>query len=228
MRVAINWRHFSLNEKLAKEVNNLSRNFDIKKYSKIENIDSILLKKDISVETKKNILLKKLHSAVLAAFSIDKKRFNKKTFRALKKRLHDLRRLIIKLRSINYYLETTFLFDSKILNVKSINKSSKLQQQNALAKNELDALEYAAYKLIEEVVMLDKRLLSDYTLKEKKVLAKERLGIEDLDVLLKKESEVLEHMEAKLPPPKAATITLVKEPTFTHWVARVFALLSYL
>ena len=31
-----------------------------------------------------------------------------------------------------------------------------------------------------------------------------------------------------MPPPKAAAISLTKEPTFTHWVSRVFALLSYL
>ena len=76
--------------------------------------------------------------------------------------------------------------------------------------------------------MLDKRLLSEYAHKERKALGKEKIEINDLGLILRKESELLEHLEAKLPPPKAATIDLIKEPIFTHWVARIFALLSYL
>ena len=89
-------------------------------------------------------------------------------------------------------------------------------------------LEYTAYNLIGKIVMLDKRLLREYSSKEMKVIGKEKIEIKDIGMILKKESELLEHMEAKLPPPKAATIALMKEPIFTHWVARIFALLSYL
>ena len=228
MRVVINKQHLSLNEKLAKEVNRLAGGFNNKKYSKIENIDKMLLKQDISVEKKKSILLKQLHNSVLEAFSIDKKKFNKKAFEALKKKLHNLRKLIIKLRSINYYLETAFLGDLTILSTNAKGKNPKSKQQTALAKDELGALEYTTYKLIGEVVMLDKRLISGFSGREKKVLIMEKSEVKDLNSILKKESEVLEHLEAKLPPPKAATISLMKEPTFTHWIARVFSLLSYM
>jgi hypothetical protein len=76
--------------------------------------------------------------------------------------------------------------------------------------------------------MLDKKLLSEYSHKEKRILLKEKVEVKDLGFILRKESELLQHIEAKLPPPKAVTIALTKEPTFTHWVARIFALLSYL
>ena len=226
--MAINQKHLSLNKRLANEANKLIRSFNYKNYVKVENIDDILLKRDITIENKKRILIKKLHNAIVTTFSIDKNRFNKKAFDSLKKRLHSIRKIILKLRSINYYLETIFLEELRFSKIKMKNKSSKLNQQTALARNELEALEYAAYKLIEEVIALDKKVLGEYIVKEEKVISKEKIEIKELDLLLRKESELLEHMEAKLPPPKAATITLVKEPIFTHWVARLFALLSYL
>ena len=228
MRVAINQKHLSLNKRLANEANKLIRNFNYRNYVKVENIDDILLKRDITIENKKRILIKKLHKAIVTTFSIDKNRLNKKTFDSLKKRLHKIRKIILKLRSINYYLETIFLEELRFSKIKIKDRSSKLNQQTALARNELEALEYAAYKLIEEVITLDKKVLSEYIIKEEKVISKEKIEIKELDLILRKESELLEHMEAKLPPPKAATINLVKEPIFTHWVARLFALLSYL
>ena len=104
MAAVLAQRHLKLNESLAKESNKLAKNFNHKSYSKIDNIDTILLKRDISVEKKKNILIKKLHIEIANAFSIDKNKFNKKTFESFKKRLHIIRGIIIKLRGMNYYL----------------------------------------------------------------------------------------------------------------------------
>ncbi|MDP3765351.1 MAG: hypothetical protein Q8R04_02460 [Nanoarchaeota archaeon] len=228
MRVVISQKHLSLNERIAKESNSLVRNFNNRNYIKIEDIDNLLLKRDISVEKKKRILIKKLHEAVVSAFSIDKKKFNMKAFHSLKKRLHNIRKIVLKLRSINYYLETTFLEDLKLSKIKIISENPKLKRQNSLVRDELEALEYTAYRLIEEAVMLDKRLLKEYAHKEKTILGKERIEVKDLGTILRKETELMEHLEAKSPPPKAASAALIKEPVFTHWVARVFALLSYL
>ena len=228
MRVVISQKHLSLNERIAKESNSLVRTFNNQTYAKVENIDNILLKRDISVEKKKSILIKKLHEAIVRSFSIDKKKFNKKAFASLKKRLHNIRKIIIKLRSINYYLETTFLEDLKFSKIKIISARSQLKQQNNLARDELEALEYTTYKLIEEAVILDKRLLKEYVHKEKKIAAKEKVEVKDLGMILRKETELLEHLEAKSPPSKEASTALIKEPIFTHWIARVFALLSYL
>ena len=44
--------------------------------------------------------------------------------------------------------------------------------------------------------------------------------------VLKKESEILMHLEAKLPPPAKVKPALLKNQVMHHWVARIFALLS--
>ena len=228
MAVVLNRGHISLNEKLAEEINKSCRGFNIRNYSKIENIDNMLLKRDISVEKKKSILVKKLHEQVVKTFSVNKSSFNKKIFDLLKKRVHNIRKIIIKLRSINYYLETLFMEELKLSRTSKNIESPKLGTRNALAGDEIEALEYTAYKLIGEVVMLDKRLLNEYSHKEKRVIGKEKTGISDLALILKKESELLEHLDAKMPPTKAASTALMKEPNFTNWVARIFSLLSYI
>lgn len=224
----INQKHLGLNEKLAKEVNKLSKAFSIRNYSKIENIDGILLKRDLPVEKKKSILIKKLHEIIAAAFSVNKSKFNKKAFDLLKNRLHNTRKIIHKLRSINYYLETVFVEELGLSKFERTGKSLRPKQERALARDELEALEYTAYNLIVKVVMLDKRLLKGYAHKERKVVREEKSEAKCLGFILKKESELLEHLEAKLPPPKAASMDLMKEPKFTDWVSRVFSLLSYL
>lgn len=220
-------KHLGLSKRLAMESNKISKSFNIKNYSKIEDIGSLLMKRDISVEKKKDVLIKKLHHAVLNAFSIDKSKLNKKTFDLLKKRAHNIRKITDKLRSINYYLETIFLEDLRFSKI-SVGKDSSLKRNRTLARDELEALEYTAYELIGEVVMLDKRLLKEYLHREKKIVLKEKIEVGDIGILLNKESEILEHMEAKLPPPKASVNVLIKEPVFTHWVARIFSLLSYM
>lgn len=228
MRVVINQKHLSISQRLARELNSLSKRFNIKNYSKIENIDNILFKRDISVEKKKRILVKKLHEAIAKTFSINKNKFTKNLFELMKKRLHNIRKIIIKLRSINYYLETILIRDLKLAKASIEKEVSRLMQKNAVTSDELEELEYTAYKLISEVVILDKRLLKEYRHKEKKILVKEKFEIKDLELLLKKESIILEHIEAKIPPANIASMAFVKEPIFTHWVARVFSLLSYL
>ena len=66
-------------------------------------------------------------------------------------------------------------------------------------------------------------MLDEYSSKEKRILGEEKLELKDIDLILRKESKLLEHLEAKSPPPKHASIGLIKEPIFTHWVARVFS-----
>ncbi len=227
MAVVISKRHLTLNKRLAKEINSAERKFSNKNYLKIKDIDAMLLRRDVSIERKKSILLKELHDSVVRAFSIDKKKFNAGAFGSLRKRLHSIRKTIIKLRSINYYIETVLLKEKEFSKMR-IRSGEWPGHHSEIAKDELEALEYTALKLIEEAVMLDKRLLNEYTTKGELFLRKEKADVEDIALVLGRESEILEHMEAKLPPPKAASLGLMKEPLFTHWVARVFALLSYL
>ncbi|MBI2101278.1 hypothetical protein HYT53_01595 [Candidatus Woesearchaeota archaeon] len=225
MGVATSEQHLSLNRRLAQESNRLVKRFSNKSYSKIEKIHKLLPRRDISVERKKELLAKKLHNAVVAAFSIDKGKFNKSSLEALKRRISAIREMTGRLRGINYYIETSLLDD---LNVPIKKKGSAgLRLQGSLARDEIEALEYAAYKLIEGAAMLDKRLLDKYSRKKSIILKKQKMKTKDLEFVLGKESAALEHLEAKLPPPRAIGMALLKEPAFTHWAARVFALLSY-
>ena len=226
MRVAAGQNYIMLSKKLAEESNRLAKKSNKKDYLRIENIDGLLSRRDMPVEKKKSILLKKLHESVIRAFSIDKKYFKKKDLASLKGRLHNIRKIVQKLRSINYYLETAFLRELSLAGKKMAKTTPSPKAM--LAKDELGVLELIAYRLIGEAVILDKRLLKEYSLKEKKAGRAGKTRAKDLGAILKKESELLEHLEAKLPPPRAATIDLIKEPVFTHWVARIFALLSYI
>ncbi len=228
MRVVINQEHISLNGKLVKECNKRVKSFNAKDYSRIEKIKSVLAKQDISIENKKKNLMEKLHTAIIAAFSIRKKDFSKKAFEFMKRRLACIRSIVAKLRSMNYYLETIFLEDLKLSKIKLRSERQNPKQRRDLARDELEALEYTAYKLIGEAAMLDKKVLKEYAKKEEIIVSEEKIEADELGLLLRKESMLLEHLEAKLPPPKAAEIKLLKEPIFTHWTARVLALLSFL
>lgn len=227
MRVGISQKHLSISHRLAGELNRLSGKFSSREYSKIENIDNVLVNRDISVEKKKRLLVEKLHKLVAKTFAIDKRKITQSMLKPLGARLAGIRRIVIKLRSLNNYLETMFLADLNFLRIKIPLQNRKLNGKK-LVKRELEALEYTAYKLIEEVVILDKKLLQGYSTKEKKVLAEEKAEVRDLGEVLGKETEALEHLEAKLPPPRHLQMALMKEPIFTHWVSRVLALLSYI
>lgn len=226
MRVVIGKEHLSLHNKLIKELNISSRNFNKNAYSNIEKIDDILINQDISVEKKKSILVKKLHSSIIRTFSINRDKIDKSSLDLLKKRLHIIRKIIDKLKSINYYLETTFLGDLRLSKTKFSYRVSKFKQKD-ISSGELEAMEYTAYKLIGQAVALDKRLLKEYAKKEFKVLVKEKIELRDIDSILRKESALLEHLEAKLPPPNVVSKILLRPLIFTHWVSRVMALLSY-
>lgn len=227
MRVAISENHLKLHNKLIRETNLLSKNFSAKAYSKTENIDRLLRRQDISAESKKQLLAKKLHDLVLRTFSIDRKKFSNKNFDSFKKRLQDIRKIIIKLRSINYYLETAFLEDLNLPKARISIKNPKISN-GRLSRGEIGVLEYASYRLIGKAVMLDKRLVKQYTAREEKIIKKEKAGIKDIRVILEKETAVMEHLEAKIVPAGHVTVNLLRDPVFSHWAATVFALLAYL
>lgn len=193
----------------------------------------MLAKTDITVEAKKALLLKHLHSLLITSISIDpKKEGIEKSTVILKGNLTLLRSLVMRLRDINYYLETIFLEELGLLKVDisllGKKELSRLQKDERYLKNkDLTRLEQTAYSLIGKLIFLDKRLLKGYRETEIKVV-KEELSIKDLEPILKKESEILCHLEAKLPPANKVKNELLKSPNFTHWVARVLALLSEL
>ena len=220
--------HLELHGRLVREINLLSKNFSSRNYSKITNVNNLLLKKDISVENKKNVLMGGLHKIISTTFSINRKKFQKKDLKSLGKRLDSARKIISKLRDLNYYLETVFLQELKLSRIKIKDISSISKKQDGLAKDELQRLEYSAYRLIGQAVIADKKLLREYSKKEKVIAGREKSEFKSLDMILRKETILMEHLEAKIPPSKMVGINLLQDPVFSHWTARVFALLIYL
>ena len=217
----------SFAHQLALKSNRLVKKFNSRLYSKVPNADHLLLKKEISVEVKKRLLISLLHDSLVSAFSFDRKRFSSEDFKTLRVRIHSIRKIIDKLRSINYYLETAFVHDLRRAGI-TITSESRVRKIDRFVKDELEALEYTAYKLIEEALVLDKKILNEYSKKEKFILQKEKIELKDLALVLSKETQLLEHLEAKLPPPKALSAKLLKDPIFSHWVSRIFSLLCFL
>ena len=226
MRVVIDQKQLDVSTRLIKDVNLFVASFNGKNYSKIENIENILINRNISVEKKKSILMKNLHLSVAKAFSINKKKFKLKSLESLRSRIKNIRRLIIKLRSANYYLETIFLNELRFAKIRLGKDKNDFKHQETIGNDELEALEFTTYRLIEEVVMLDKRILNEYAAREKVVIKKEKAEVKDLGSILRVETTLLEHLEAKLPAPMVTNSELINDPIFTHWVARILALLS--
>ena len=220
--------HLELHGRLVREINLLSKNFSSRNYSKIVNVDNLLLKKDISVEKKKNVLMGGLHKIISTTFSINRKKFQNKDLKSFGKRLDSARKIILKLRDLNYYLETVFLQELKLSRVKIKDSQSISKKQDGLAKDELQRLEYSAYRLIGGAVIADKKLLSEYSKKEEVIAGREKSEFKSLDMILRKETILLEHLEAKIPPSKMAGRGMLQDPVFSHWASRVFALLIYL
>lgn len=228
MRVVISERHLGLNKRLANEINRLAKNFNYRNYSKIESIDRVLLKRNISVEKKKELLLRKLHSLMAETFAVNPDKFNKKLLESFNVRLASIMAVIDKLRGITYYLETTFFGELRAAGIKIPFENHRLRQKKALANDELEALEYTAYELIGKAIILDKALLKEYSRKEKKVIKAEKSELKSLGSVLAKEAELLEHIEAKIPPARDVKMWIIKKPVFSHWAARILALLSYM
>ncbi len=219
-------RHFDLSKKLSKELNTNSGKFSQKNYKKIQKIDGLLLKKDISAEKKKQKLVEELHRLVVRAFSLKKGPISNSTFKNLKHRMNHLRLVINKLRDINNYLETTFFEDMKLAKARIHPMHLRFRQKENLAKSQLELLEFTAYRMIGEAVVLDKRLLKEYSKKQGSLSVTTKSELKGLGHILHEQTTLMEHLEAKLPPPEKLSKDLLKEPKFTHWVSRVLALLT--
>ena len=119
-----------------------------------------------------------------------------------------IRQILHKIKSINNFLEESFLRDlgiiKKSLVVKAIksNKPTKYIKGNAgtLSKQYIGKIEHTVYELMHRIIFFDKKLLKKYKKGEVRIIGKEKLGIKDLENTLKIESELLEALEAKIPP----------------------------
>ena len=235
MRVDIEESHLNSYKKLAKDVNNAARKFKIKTHK----IDSklygdLLFNTNISIEKKKKELVKHLHKTIVKTFSvnINKVKSKKALLENLKNNLLILRAIVDKLRSINHYLEESFLMEigiikkSSIALLKSKNPEKILIKKSYLGKKDLEKLEHTVYSLIEKIIFLDKKLLKGYKKKRENIIRRKKVEIKDIESVLKKESEILMHLEAKLPPAGKVKSTLIKSQVMHHWIPRILALLS--
>ena len=236
MRVDIEESHLDIYKKLAEDINNAAKKFSIKSH-KINSkpYEALLLNTNISIERKKKELVSHLHKDIVKTFSMDISRVSSKKalLEGLKNNLSILRAIVNKLRSINHYLEESLLKEIGIIKkssglsiLKSKNPEKALIKKSGLGKKDLEKLEHAVYRLIEKVIFLDKRLLKGYKNREEGVIRRKKAEIKDIEGILKKESEILMHLEAKLPPAGKVSSDLIKNQVVCHWIARIFALLS--
>lgn len=234
MRVEIDSSEIDSYMNIAKEVNYKASRFSQSKYMPKKEARSNIFGKDISVYSKKALLAEKLHSHIIAALSINFSKVSSKAkvLASLRGNLVTLRLIVRKLRDINFYLEEHFLADigqkRKSADIYKINNAERLIEKTrfSLSRKYIDKLEHVTYKLIEKIIIFDKRLLENYRAKEEKVVSDEIAEAGSLYGILKRESELLSHMEAKLPPPGMATSKLLGREIFVHWAARVMALLA--
>ncbi len=207
-------------EKLADEINRASkRSGKLKKKSKIVSLDrykKLIGKKDTTVEKKKKELIGKLHKLLIDTV------VNKEL---IEENIEIIKKVITKLRDINYYLRVIFLREIglKKKKTKIIEKES-----DEINKNELNKLEYMVYKLINRIVFIDNKLIREYKKKEEKIIEDKKAEIKGLNAILKKQSELLCHLEAKMPPKRVVKKLLNKRKNHALWTASTVALLATL
>ena len=233
MRVEVDKIHKDSYNRLAEEVNKSAKRFKLKEYKKSRSYATLLINKDISVEKKKKVLTEKLHKLIVKTFSIDlsKLKSEKAVLKVLKGNIKILRDFVHKLKSINHYLEESFLAESGLIKKSrkvdgSKNPEKLIEAKFSLSKKYLDKLEHTTYQLIEKVILFDKKLLKGYELKEEKVVSREEAEIKDINRVLSRQSELLHHLEAKLPPPSKISLQSLKRKIFDQWVPRILALLA--
>ena len=233
MRVEIDKIHKDSYKRLAEEVNKSARGFKLRDYKKSRSYESLLLNKNVSAEKKKKVLTERLHKLIVKTFSIDlsKIKSEKVVLKVLKGNIKILRDFVHKLKSINHYLEESFLAESGLIKKSLKSYGSKnieklIEAKFSLNKKYLDKLEHTTYQLIEKVILFDKRLLKGYKSKEEKVVSRAEAEVKDIKNVLSRQSELLHHLEAKLPPPSKVSLQLLKRKIFDQWVPRVLALLA--
>ena len=233
MRVDIEKAHIDSYERIVREANK-----NIKKVSlkvKKDKYEKVLFQRDISAENKKRKLVKNLHELIINAFSVNINKIKEgRAIENFKANAELIRYMIHKIKSINNYLEEDLLREvgviKKSLIVKAIKSDMPIKylekSGRVLSKDYVDKIEHTVYELIQKVIFFDKKLLKDYKKKEINIVSKEKLSIRDIERVLRIESELLDVLEAKIPPASKVKTKLFKKETFNKWAPWIFALLS--
>lgn len=231
MKIKIEKSQKDIYSKLVGNINKISKKFSSNKYlANAQKYKKSLSRDDISIERKKKELKNHLYDLIIKTFSIDleKVRDKKKILEELKKNLNMLREIVIRIRSINHYIADVLLNELGLAKKPELKNlaGGNAKEKEMLKKNDIDKLEYLVYKMIKEIVILDQKLLNKYKEQEESILKEVKVETKDIENIIRKETDILCHLEAKLPPADKTKSILLKKSIFTEWVSRIFALIS--
>ena len=217
--------------RLVNEINRSAKRFKHGAYRFNEKpFEALLGSKSLSLPSKKERLLHKLHSLAVSTFAVPAEKLSPDLLSGLTARLKTPRKLILKLRSLNYYYEHGMLGAlrlAKPLQLGTLGKTEMLGgEKPALGAREMEHLEMSICYLINRVIHVDRRLLKGYRGEEARMVAQEKISTTDFSKVLRKQSDLLCHLEAKLPPASHASKRLLAKDLFGEWGLRVFALLA--
>jgi hypothetical protein len=227
MRVGVEKRHIDSYKSIAREANSRAGKQFAATRQKYERT---LSSRDISAENKKKRLHRHLHELIINTFSakVSKSRLDKTRSSMLL-----IRSIIQKIKTINSYVEESLLRELGVIKTSMVAKALKskhpekyLEKERGLSKEYVGKIEYTVYRLMYEIVFFDEKLIKDYRKKEARVTGKEKIEIKDLSKILITESELLDALEAKIPPPSRISLKLFNKENFNSWVPWVFALLA--
>ncbi len=233
MRVDIEKRHLDSYRGIAQDANKALKSRNALKTGRYK---KLIEQRDISIEHKKEKLAKSLHELIIKSFSTDIKKISgrKKALKGFKANTDMIRSVVKKIESINHYLEDSLLKELGIIKKSIVVEAAKAKypvkylesKSRVLPKEYTDKLEHAVYEMMQKIVFFDKKLLKDYHKKEARVIGNEKLEIKSLQKALLLQTELLEALEAKMPPSAKVKPRLFTGAVFNYWAPMVFALLS--
>src|SRR3989338_4538231 len=235
MRVDIEKRRIDSYRRIAQQANKAAGKAPFKAHS--DKYRKSIMQLNISAENKKKMLMRHLHELVISTFSADISRISRKNaIKAFRANTELIRHLIQKIKAINSYFEEDLLREIGIIKKSLLVRALKSQnpvrylesKSRVLSQDYIAKIEHTVYELMGRIIIFDKKLLKGYKQKEVKIIKNEKFGINDLEKTLGIESELLETLEAKIPPPSRIKAKLFSKKEFSLWASMVLALLASL
>jgi len=233
MVVALRKRQVECCEKLASDLAAAKKRFTKTNHSHDEaSYEKLLISTTITLERKKALLLKELRSLFIAAFALDQEAIKGKKARViqnLKANVAILRRIANRLADEIYYMQHTLMEEFGIRKATSWGELSDreiakhiLEQEQSLRGESMQALQKLASHA-HAIIAKETRKIT-FIIKA----GAGRVQLKDLPSILHREAELLAHIEAKLPPPRAISPSLLGRKAFHAWTASLIALIGSL
>lgn len=233
MRVEIEKRNLDSYRRIARDANSAAKSFPAANHGKYERL---LEQRNLSAEKKKEKLAKGLHELIIKSFSvnINNKKSRKKAASKIRASTELIRSMLKKLEGINNYLEESLLREIGIIKKSLVLEATKSrdpvryleQKRGMLPKQYAGQIEHIVYELMQKIIFFDKRIIKDYKKKEVRIVGNEKLEAKSLQKVLMIQTELLEALEAKMPPASKIKQKLFTRNVFNYWAPMVFALLS--